>query len=104
MPLPCGCQAVNEGIADVKTSCMECFASVALGEQLLQADTDPAIMSLQKHRPLDPFLENEMKSIRSMQFYVDSEIRKADATLDDQWQQYQQRIQNKKSVIIYRHL
>jgi len=93
-------QAVNESIADVKTGCMDCFASVALAEQLEQADTDPAMKSLLKQRPLDPFRDSLMKSIRSMQSYVDSEITKADATLDDQWHEYQICRQNKRCVVI----
>jgi len=92
----CGRQVVNENIADVKTSCVECFASVALSEQLRQADSDPAIKNLLKRRPLDPFRENLMKSIRSTQSYVDGEITKADAALDEQWQNYQRRKQNKR--------
>jgi len=96
----CGWKAVNENIADEKTSCMECFASVALCEQLRRADTDPAIRNLLKQRPLDPFRENLMKSIRSTQSYVNGEVTKANAALDDQWQEYQSR-QNKKLVIIY---
>jgi len=92
----CGCKAVNESVADVKTSCVECFASVALCEQLRRADTDPAIKNLLKQRPLDPFRENLMKSVRTTQSYVDGEMTKADAALDDQWQEYQSQRQNKK--------
>ena len=87
---------MNESVANVKTSCVECFASVALAEQLRRADNDPAIKNLLKQRPLDPFRENLMKSIRSTQSYVDGEITKADATLDDQWQDYQTRRKNKR--------
>jgi len=87
---------VNESIADVKTSCVECFASVALCEQLRRSDSDPAIKNLLRQRPLDPFRENLMKSIRSMQSYVDAEMMKANAALDDQWQEYQSQRQNKK--------
>ena len=93
-------KAVNENVADVKTSCVECFASVALCEQLRRADSDPAIGALLKQRPLDPFRENLMKSIRSMQSYVHGEMTKADAALDEQWQEYQTQRQNKKSVVI----
>ena len=89
-------KVVNESIADVKTSCVECFASVALCEQLRRADNDPAIKSLLKQRPLDPFRESLMKSVRSMHSYVVGEITKADASLDDQWEEYQRRRQNKK--------
>lgn len=96
-----GWKAVNENVADVKTGCVECFASVALCEQLRRADTDPAIRALLKRRPLDPFRENLMKSIRSMQSYVQGEMTKADAALDDQWQEYQSQRQNKKLVVIY---
>jgi len=91
-----GLKVVNESIADVKTSCVECFASVALCEQLRRADNDPAVKNLLKQRPLDPFRENLMKSVRSMQSYVDGEIMKADASLDDQWQEYQRQRQNKR--------
>jgi len=96
--ISCGWKAMNESIADVKTSCVECFASVALCEQLRRADGDPAIKTLLKQRPLDPFRENLMKSVRSMQSYVDGEITKADTTLDDQWQDYQRRRQNKRWI------
>jgi len=90
---------VNESIADVKTGCVECFASVALAEQLQRADTDLAMKNLLKQRPLDPFRDNLMKSIRSMRSYVDGEITKADAALDDQWQEYQIRRQNKRFIV-----
>jgi len=80
----------------VKTRCVECFASVALCEQLQRADSDPAIKNLLKERPLDPFLDSSMKSVRLMNSYVDGEIRKADASLDDQWELYQRQQQNKK--------
>ena len=92
----CVCKSLNESIADVKTSCVECFASVALCEQLRRADSDAVIRNLLKHRPLDPFRDNLMRSIRTRQAYADSELTKADAVLDDQWQQYQTQKQNKR--------
>jgi len=97
--LPCACwKMVNESIADEKTSCVECFASVALCDHLRRADADPAVSLLLKQRPLDPFREQQMKSIRSARVYVDREIMKADAALDDRWQEYQRQRQNKKYV------
>jgi len=92
-------KALNESIADVKTNCVECFESVALCEQLHRADNDPAIRTLLQQRPLDPFLDSLLKSIRSQQAYVDREMTKADAVLDDQWQEYQSQRLNKRYLL-----
>jgi hypothetical protein len=79
---------LNEQVSDLKTRCIEQFATAVLCEQLKSNDGNPVIRDLLQRQPLDPVRERHMKEIRNMNAYIMREISKADSMLDDQWQEY----------------
>jgi hypothetical protein len=79
---------LNEQVSDLKTRCIEQFATAALCEQLKLNDGNPVIRDLLQRQPLDPVRERRMKEIRNMNAYIVREVSKADSILDEQWQEY----------------
>jgi len=82
-------QGLNEQISDLKTRCIELFATTAQCEQLKAYEGDPSVKDLLLRQPLNPVHGRKMKEIRTMNSYIEREIGKVDCMLDDQWQEYQ---------------